>query len=133
MIDTADTRTAGDLARYGVAPESPILKDQLLQNLRAVVPADSFATLIDNWLVSLAERIERLTGQAAAGDLADLKRTAHDMAGTCGCFGAIRLGELARQLEAACGAGDLPNAQRLVSVMQPVTTETRDALRQRFL
>jgi HPt (histidine-containing phosphotransfer) domain-containing protein len=88
--------------------------------------------LIENWFASLASRIERLVGAAATADLGKLTETAHDMAGTCGCFGALRLGELAWQLEQVCRAGDLVRARALVRNMVPVTAATRAALRRRY-
>jgi hypothetical protein len=51
----------------------------------------------------------------------------------CGCFGALRLGELAWQLELACLAGDLVGARSLVEEMGPIAVETRAALRRRYL
>src|SRR5215831_8189533 len=80
------------------APEVPILDDEPLLILRETVPDDSFLTLLENWFVSLSQRIERLVGAAASADLATARGIAHEMAGTCGCFGALRLGELAWEL-----------------------------------
>src|SRR5260221_10436353 len=97
--------------------EVPILYEQPLHNLRAVVPLDNFMSLVENWFTSLGGRMDLLSELAVAGEVGSLKRTAHDMAGTCGCFGALRLGELAWQLELACLAGDLSSARSLVDAM----------------
>src|SRR4051794_38969215 len=94
-------------------PEVAIFDEQPLLVLREIVAGDSFLELIENWFASLATRIERLVGSAATGDLADIKETAHDMAGTCGCYGALRLGELAWELEQMCRANDLGRARAL--------------------
>src|SRR5258708_2137700 len=75
---------------------------------------------------------EEVDGEAAGGDLAALREIAHDMSGTCGCFGALRLGELAWELELMCRAGDVPRARALVRTMVPVTAATRAALRRRY-
>ena len=114
------------------SPELAIFDEQPLLVLREMVPRDSFLELIDNWFDSLAARIERLVGSAATGDLFAIKETAHDMAGTCGCFGALRLGELAWELEQMCRANDLGRARALVRAMVPVTAATRAALRRRY-
>jgi len=115
-----------------VAPELPVFDEQPLVVLREIVSFDSFMGLIENWFASLAARIERLVGAASAGDLAALQETAHDMSGTCGCFGALRLGELAWELEQMCRSGDLTRARALVRAMVPVTAATRAALRRRY-
>src|SRR5277367_698234 len=113
-------------------PELAVFDEQPLLVLREMVPFASFMGLIENWFASLAIRIERLVGSAATADLTKLIETAHDMAGTCGCFGALRLGELAWQLEQVCRAGDLTRARALVRNMVPVTAATRAALRRRY-
>jgi HPt (histidine-containing phosphotransfer) domain-containing protein len=113
-------------------PELAIFDEQPLLVLREMVPGDSFLELIENWFASLATRIEILVGSAASGDLAMLNETAHDMAGTCGCFGALRLGELAWELEQMCRANDLDRARALVRAMVPVTAASRAALRRRY-
>jgi HPt (histidine-containing phosphotransfer) domain-containing protein len=130
MIEHRATEFAAlDLADV---PELAVFDEQPLLVLREMVAFDSFMGLIENWFASLANRIERLVGAAATADLTKLTETAHDMAGTCGCFGALRLGELAWQLEQVCRAGDLPRARALVRNMVPVTAATRAALRRRY-
>jgi hypothetical protein len=113
-------------------PELAIFDEQPLLVLREMVPADSFLELIENWFSSLATRIESLVASAATGDLAALKETAQDMSGTCGCFGALRLGELAWELEQMCQANELERSRALVRTMVPVTAATRAALRRRY-
>ena len=114
------------------SPQVPVFDEQPLLVLREMVTFANFMGLIENWFASLAARIELLVGSAAAGDLGALKETAHDMSGTCGCFGALRLGELAWELEQRCRAGDLARARALVRAMVPVTAATRAALRRRY-
>jgi hypothetical protein len=128
----ADTAPAPDPEPL-VAPELPVFDEQPLLVLREIVSSDSFLGLIENWFVSLATRIDRLVGSASAGNLPALQETAHDMSGTCGCFGALRLGELAWELEQMCRCGDLARARVLVRAMVPVTAATRAALRRRYL
>lgn len=113
-------------------PEVAIFDEQPLLMLREIVPGDSFLELIENWFASLSTRIERLVGSAATGDIGAIKETAHDMAGTCGCYGALRLGELAWELEQRCRDNDLDRARALVRAMVPVTAATRAALRRRY-
>jgi hypothetical protein len=114
------------------APEVPILDEEPLVMLRETVPADSFMELLENWLVSLSARTERLVAAAAGADLVVVRDIAHEMSGTCGCFGALRLGELAWELEQICGTGDVARARVLVRSMVAVTASTRAALRRRY-
>ncbi len=130
MIDPHGGDAAPDTGP--VAPDLPVLDEQPLVVLREIVSVDNFIGLLENWFRSLATRIERLVGAAATGDLSALRETAHDMSGTCGCFGALRLGELAWELELMCRAGDLARARALVRTMVPVTAATRAALRRRY-
>ena len=84
MIEHRATEFAAlDLADI---PELAVFDEQPLMVLREMVAFDSFIGLIENWFASLASRIERLVGAAATADLTKLTETAHDMAGTCGCF-----------------------------------------------
>jgi hypothetical protein len=126
--------SGADAAEAGLPaiPELPIFDEQPLLVLREVVAFDNFMGLIEGWCVSLGARIERLVQSAASADLAALKVIAHDMSGTCGCFGALRLGELAWELELVCLAADLPRARTLVRTMVPITAATRAALRRRY-
>jgi hypothetical protein len=133
MVDPPGGDSAQDAGTGRLeSPELPVFDEQPLLVLREMVSFDNFMGLIENWFASLATRIERLVGSAASGDLGALKVTAHDMSGTCGCFGALRLGELAWELEQMCRAGDLTRARALVRAMVPVTAATRAALRRRY-
>jgi HPt (histidine-containing phosphotransfer) domain-containing protein len=133
MVEPYGGRAAHDAAAETLAaPELPVFDEQPLLVLREMVSFDSFMGLIENWFASLATRIERLVGSASAGDLTAVQETAHDMSGTCGCFGALRLGELAWELEQMCRSGDLIRARVLVRAMVPVTAATRAALRRRY-
>ena len=133
MIDPYGDDGVRDVERELLdVPELPVLDEQPLQVLREIVSDSNFTGLLENWFVSLAARIERLVGAAAGADLAALCETAHDMSGTCGCFGALRLGELAWELELVCRAGDVARARALVRTMVPVTAATRAALRRRY-
>ena|SRR5258706_8095396 len=133
MIDPHGDDGVRDVERELLeVPELPVLDEQPLLVLREMVADDSFTGLLENWFVSLATRIEQLVGAASGGDLAALREIAHDMSGTCGCFGALRLGELAWELELMCRAGDVPRARALVRTMVPVTAATRAALRRRY-
>lgn len=133
MMDPSGGSAAQDVgAELLVAPDLPVFDERPLLVLREMVSFDSFMGLIENWFASLATRIERLVRSASSGDLPGLQETAHDMSGTCGCFGALRLGELAWELELICRSGNLARARALVRAMVPITAATRAALRRRY-
>jgi len=77
-----------------------------LEALKDAVGADAFATLLEGLLGTLATSVERVIAVMAANDLAAARREAHDIISAAGNLGAMRLSELARELETACRAGD---------------------------
>jgi signal transduction histidine kinase/DNA-binding response OmpR family regulator/HPt (histidine-containing phosphotransfer) domain-containing protein len=77
-----------------------------LEALKAAVGADAFSMLLEGLLGTLAASVERVITVMAANDLAAARREAHDIISAAGNLGAMRLSELARELETACRAGD---------------------------
>ena len=80
-----------------------------LTQLRMAMTAEKFATLVAACLDASRARLPAMQALAANAQFAALAREAHDLKGTSGSFGALRLQGLAEQLEAACHAGDLPS------------------------
>ncbi|HEX3885760.1 MAG TPA: PAS-domain containing protein [Stellaceae bacterium] len=93
----------------------------------AVFDADAIATLekylpgaqVDELLTMFVDQIDGqvapIRSAAALRNLAELGREAHSLAGSTGNIGASRLSRLARELEAACKAGDPDAAAELSS------------------
>jgi CheY-like chemotaxis protein len=77
------------------------------------------AELVEMFVGSLPERVTALENTHAAGDLADLARTAHQLKGAGGGYGFLQITEAAERLETALHA-QVPAAQVLEALRQLV-------------
>ena len=64
--------------------------------------SDAYKGLLEDFIVSLPERIDLMDEHQAAGDLSGLSRKAHNLKGVSANLGAIRLSKLANRLERCC-------------------------------
>ena len=107
----------------------------------AVFDADAIATLekylpaarVNEFLLMFVDQIDEQAAHirraAAEQDLSELGRQAHSLAGCTGNVGASRLCRLARELEAACRAGDQNAAAHLGVRVISASTAAAAALR----
>jgi HPt (histidine-containing phosphotransfer) domain-containing protein len=65
---------------------------------------DMVSEIVAMFISESVRRIDEATRGAATGDQPLLKRAAHSLRGGCGTVGALRMSELALELEAAAGA-----------------------------
>jgi signal transduction histidine kinase/ActR/RegA family two-component response regulator/HPt (histidine-containing phosphotransfer) domain-containing protein len=103
-----------------------------LADLRQAVPREKFRDLVAVYLENTTQRIARIEAMAATRDLAALAREAHDLVGTAGSFGAVRVQALARRLEAACRAGRVDETPGLVRDIAGAARSASEAMRARF-
>jgi len=82
----------------------------VLVELRRIFSPDQFDSFLADALEDIPQRIVRLTGQLAAGDLPAATQEAHDLVSLLGNLGARRASGLARAVEQACRAGDRATA-----------------------
>jgi HPt (histidine-containing phosphotransfer) domain-containing protein len=73
-----------------------------------------FEDMLPEFEDNLLTQTERLEGLLACGALAELQRVGHSFKGTAGYFELTELGEIARNLESACGSGDRAAAERTI-------------------
>ena len=73
-----------------------------------------------------------MAAAAAQGDITTLGREAHALKSSSGTFGAVKLQEQARALEAACRAGDAMKALELAKPIQLMALEASKALAARI-
>ena len=85
-----------------------------LDGLARMLPADRMRKVVESYLDAAGGRLEQIKGLIGSEDFAALAREAHDLKGTSGNFGALRLQALAEQLERACLACDDAEAPRLI-------------------
>ncbi len=84
-----------------------------LIGLARMLPAERLQRVVDSYLDGSRNRLTRIEDLVQSGDLVSLAREAHDLKGTSGNFGALRLQAMAEQLERACLARDDAEAPRL--------------------
>lgn len=86
---------------------------------------DRLAELRAGFVVRSREDRQTLIRSRREGDLATMRRVAHSLAGNGGIFGFPEISEVARQLETALEAGQVPDAickgleARLAALEQP--------------
>jgi HPt (histidine-containing phosphotransfer) domain-containing protein len=71
--------------------------------------------LRDEFIDSLPPRLEQLTRFSAAGDLVELRRLVHSLAGVAGAYGFVVLGDLAGEFDDWFEAGELSGLAQWVS------------------
>ncbi|HEY2661623.1 MAG TPA: response regulator, partial [Caulobacteraceae bacterium] len=84
-----------------------------LLGLARMLPPERLNKVVDSYLDGSRGRLARIEELVQIGDLVSLAREAHDLKGTSGNFGALRLQAMAEQLERACLARDDAEAPRL--------------------
>ncbi len=116
------------------APESEIVVDEpYLDDLQRVIPPPRFAALIQAYIDGAARALERLAALSESGDVAGVRREAHDLVGTAGNLGAKRLQALGMRLRAACAADDRAQMMHLVHEIRQASPEASSRLRSRLL
>jgi signal transduction histidine kinase/DNA-binding response OmpR family regulator/HPt (histidine-containing phosphotransfer) domain-containing protein len=108
---------APPMAAVGIETSAgrPIFDAGRLEAIAAVTTADKMRQLLDDFLIDLAARIDRIRRLAAAGDLPALASEAHILIGTAGNFGAPRASLFATELKAASEVGDCAGSIRLAA------------------
>jgi signal transduction histidine kinase/CheY-like chemotaxis protein/HPt (histidine-containing phosphotransfer) domain-containing protein len=100
-----------------------------LEALKAAVGPVAFAALLDGLLGALSASVERVIAVMAANDLAAARREAHDIVSAAGNLGAMRLSQLARELETACRAGDALRGTNVADEVRQAFMTAESALR----
>ncbi|MDZ5650534.1 response regulator [Nitrospirillum sp. BR 11828] len=119
-------RAGGEAIKVEQAPpkdaqgDAPIFDPAVLGRLSALVPPNHFRTVIQEMVTNGLARVERIAAQAGAGDVAALKREAHNLISTAGSAGLGRLQALARTLDGACAAGDVDRARLVAGTIAAV-------------
>ncbi|MEI9985492.1 MAG: response regulator [Aliidongia sp.] len=101
------------------ALEMPAVDDEQLDSIEEIVSRAAFVDLITSFLDGAAARVQLVEQLAAAGDLPQLGRTAHDLVSTAGNFGARRVAHIARRIETAARHDDA----ELVAELTPSLVE----------
>jgi len=112
-------------------PEPPPLDRKALDGLRAINPARQrliLDRLIASYLEAAPRQVAALVRAAAAGDAPGLRHAAHDLKSSSANLGALRLAELARELEACGRSGSTAGAPALLPALERELARVRMAL-----
>ena len=91
-------------------PAPPAVERSVIAELRRIFTPAQFDSFLADALDDIPKRIQRLTDNVGAGDLAAATREAHDLVSLIGNCGGKQASALARAVEQACRAGDFPKA-----------------------
>jgi signal transduction histidine kinase/HPt (histidine-containing phosphotransfer) domain-containing protein len=114
-----------------IAGEAPLLQEDVIAELEMSLTPDHLSGLIEEWIEESLHRVARLRDLAALGNLKEMAKEAHDLIGTSGNFGAIRLMDLCRDLELACKNNDEIAARESVAQITAASDPTWLAYRHR--
>ncbi len=115
------------------APGLPLLDEQVIEQLSADVTPAAVPDMLRMFLKEVVQRADKVNEvlQGSAG-LAVLEDEAHTLKSCAGTFGATRLQDLARDVEAACREGRTDSALSLGAGIDDVLHKTLNAYRERF-
>lgn len=112
------------------APDrTPLFDEAVPAGLRDILAPGRLDALIEAWLRVSRKSVGRMRALADADDLTRLSREAHDLSGTAGTIGALRLARHAADLEQACVQADPARARGLVTLIERDAEPTWTALR----
>lgn len=86
--------------------------------------------LLQAYLSDYPQRFVAMRAAFATGDLVALGRLAHSAKGASATVGAVRLQELAAQLDGACRAGNATEAAKMLELVFAEESTTEKALRE---
>jgi CheY-like chemotaxis protein/HPt (histidine-containing phosphotransfer) domain-containing protein len=79
--------------------ESPVIKEETLQQLRAIMPDRAVREIFDAVIADIAHREIALTEAIDRGDGAQVRRIGHALKGGCGMAGAMQAAQLGELFE----------------------------------
>jgi histidine phosphotransfer protein HptB len=90
----------------------------ILQALRESVGEDFIGVMLDTFLEETAQLMKDLQSSLSANDADAFRRAAHSMKSNAATFGAMRLSELAKELETIARAGSLSEVGDRLEVLE---------------
>ena len=129
LVAVIERWTGGDVPRAPSPTDTaPVLSFARIDDLASIMPRHDLDALIDTWINSTRERLERIEAATSAGDLESVRREAHDLASTSGNMGASELEMLGRALENACRGSDVAGVGSLMIELRTSAPRAFDAL-----
>jgi signal transduction histidine kinase/CheY-like chemotaxis protein len=112
-------------------PEVPELDEEKLDALAKVLPPDRYNAMLLAYLSNTRGTLQRIEVAAEKLDFNGIRREAHDLKSNSGTFGAMKVFQLAEQLERACQASDDAEVPRLVAGLHTASQAAWLAIGQR--
>ncbi|MEX2283237.1 MAG: Hpt domain-containing protein [Gemmatimonadota bacterium] len=112
-------------------PTFPILDDAGLKRLYDIGGDRLVNGLIDLFVREAPVRVANALNGSTCGDLDAVHRSAHSLKSTAANFGAVRLSELAGEIEQAAGLQDHARVRQLLTGLEDAYDQTREALVER--
>jgi HPt (histidine-containing phosphotransfer) domain-containing protein len=111
--------------------DEPVLDAQVLAELRESVGGDEefIADLVATYVTEGDSHLAAMQQAAAARDAAAIVRPAHTLKSSSAALGALRLAQVAREIEMAGRAGEVDGLDRRVDDAQAAWDETLSAMR----
>jgi CheY-like chemotaxis protein/HPt (histidine-containing phosphotransfer) domain-containing protein len=103
--------------RPGASPQTSSVDEAVISKLVSSLGEqgrESVAALIETFLGHVPKQIATLSTASARGETDDVRREAHTLKSNAASFGALRLAELCRELEAGVKTGTLDGAPDLI-------------------
>ena len=112
---------------------TPLLDRELIDQIRKIEQATGRKDVLSGFVSKLEITIggfgAAFSDQVARGDNAGAVRAAHTLKGTCRQLGAMQLGDLFAEVEAAAKAGDFAGAKRAFESGAALVAQSIDALK----
>ncbi len=110
LVAAINAWTGGSNALDGTPSSDPramseaaeVLDPAILEDWRTFLPAEQFATLIEEQVTDSRASLQRLKEAVEAGAFDDAGKLAHELTGSCGAIGMLDVQRLAKNLELAC-------------------------------
>lgn len=128
VADLADREPAAE----ATPDEQGALDTAMLDQLAAIMSRAEFHDLLGSWLETSARRIEAVIAFGEQGNLAAVRREAHNLVGTAGGVGARQVAALGRAIESACRAEAPDQVRALLGRMSQTAATAADAMRSRL-
>jgi len=113
-----------------VADREPVLDAAVLDELRATVGDDVefMADLVETYVRETTGHLDAMSSAAADADAASIVRPAHTLKSSSAALGALRLAQIAREIEVTGRAGSTETLATQVEEASAVWQETYGAL-----
>lgn len=112
---------------------TPLLDRELIDQIRKIEQATGRKDVLSGFVTKLENTIggfgAAFSDQVSRGDNAGAVRAAHTLKGTCRQLGALQLGDLFAEVEAAAKAGDFAGAKRTFDAGAALVAQSLDALK----